>query len=31
MVIAANTGKLALMEIPVGIDWKLSQKKCLGL
>jgi hypothetical protein len=30
-VTVAESGKLALMAIPIGIDWKLSQKKRLGL
>jgi hypothetical protein len=30
-VTAAESGKFALMVIPVGMSWKLSQKKRLGL
>jgi hypothetical protein len=30
-VTAAESGKLALMAIPVRMDWKLSQKKRPGL
>jgi hypothetical protein len=30
-VTAAEFGKLALMAIPIRMDWKLSQKKRLGL
>jgi hypothetical protein len=31
MVTAVESGKLAVMEIPIGMSWKLSQKMRPGL